>query len=178
METKKGKGKNIVIVILIVLLLGALGYIAYDKIIKTDEPIKTEEKNDKKSNDETTSNISNDNFVGAYIAGTYFDGNEESLPEPENATKEQKYYFELILKQDGSAKYTEICNYGNGYQEEGTYDIKDGHINFVSKTCEPDHNCLDKREFKITNDNLVVNLGDSLEYALTKTSSDNLKIFK
>lgn len=48
---KKSKGKNILIVILVILLLGTSGYIIYDKFLnkeKQKEPVKTEKKEDAK----------------------------------------------------------------------------------------------------------------------------------
>ncbi len=116
-ENKKSTGKTVAIIILVLLVLGLGGYIAYDKVIvkesrETEEPIKTEKKvvdNSTSTQEETTAD-----YVGAY-SGTAEVPAEIGRPTETN---------ELLIKDEKNATF--CFNIGTGTScYKGTYLIKD-----------------------------------------------------
>ncbi len=101
----KGTASIVVIVILSILLVGALGYIGYDKLIKKDEPIKEETNNNK------IEDVTNESYVAEL--------NNKLI------TKDKTYGFYLSYKMDienTADKYFVVINVKN-YLDENNINV-------------------------------------------------------
>lgn len=126
---KKGTGKTVMIIILILLVIGLGGYIAYDKITNKDEnknlqnevkrlsteitTLKEEQANiqNQKSQESVKTEQTNNSFINAVYYG-YSD---------ENGVQSNSY---LILFNDGNF----INSHVRSHTQNGTYTISNGNI--------------------------------------------------
>ncbi len=133
---KKSTGKTIAIVILIILLLGILGYITYDKFITKDDTIELQKQvkslnkqienlNDKNTN---TSVDPLENLVGVW---TYKDSYTMDV---NNACE---INVKLDLKDDGTYTYENIATCGDGTIAKGTYALGKDKIYLHNESCKP-----------------------------------------
>ncbi len=128
---KNGKGKTAAIVILIVLLIGAVGYIAYEKITSSDKNLELENevktlkseikqlkssvKSDediveaKKTETQSDGQVQNTNYINAIYWGSADDNSETS---------------EVVLFSDGKCLSLHV---GSEYHL-GTYKIENGQL--------------------------------------------------
>ena len=129
----KSTGKTVVIIILTILLIGALGYIIYDKVIvqKHEEPTPTETK--------IEDNVVEDTTVEANTT-EYYQAHSESLTKDVWQTYNQNWeeietkcdgtiggeLYEIILNNDNTYEYYHHLICGGGQKQIGTYTIEIG----------------------------------------------------
>lgn len=136
MEEKKTKstGKTVAIIILSILLVGALGFIGYDKVLKKEtkkETTKIEKKDSKKNNTEQkeTTNVDKttadkgEQIKKSKCTGTYYG---EYIDKSGQITVELKYTY--ILNEDGT--YT--ADLSGISRKNGVYTINDNTISLTS----------------------------------------------
>lgn len=139
---KKSTGKTIAIVILIILLLGILGYITYDKFIAKDDTIELQKQvkslnkqienlNDKNTNlnDNTNTSVNPlENLVGVWVykASYTMDVNNEC-----------ELNVKLDLRDDGTYTYEYGSTCAGGTLANGTYALGKDKIYLYNEDCKP-----------------------------------------
>ncbi|MBR2833817.1 MAG: hypothetical protein IKE75_05280 [Bacilli bacterium] len=132
---KKSTGKNITIIVLIILLIGALGYIAYDKVIvkENKEPVKT------KNNIEEQTTIKTDKIS---ISDSYvYDGEYTANP---NLTA----HLELKLNEDNT--FLLYIGLTDAEALKGTYTLDDSKLTLYS--IEADSSGYDHHVYEVNSD--------------------------
>lgn len=133
---KKSTGKTIAIVILIILLLGTLGYITYDKFITKDDTTELQKQVKSLNNQienlkEKDSNTNADPLKKLSGVWTY----KESYKMDENNPCEIN--VKLNMKDDGTYTYDNIATCGDGTIAKGTYALGKDKIYLHNENCEP-----------------------------------------
>ena len=131
--SKKGTGKNILIIILIIVLFGALGHIAYDKIIVKESKktsIKSEIKKEKEVGKENCDVSVNplESLVGIWTYKSSYnmgDGNSCDIN------------VKLDMKADGTYEYENTATCGGGTIAKGTYALGINKIYLHNDNCVP-----------------------------------------
>ena len=187
MENKKGKIKNVLIIILVLLVLSLCGYILYTKNIEKKDnqsASKVEQKQSEKQkidNSNKTDNQINDNenvtnekkinmifddLVGAYYQEKTF---------PLDADNTCTAYAKLNLKNDGTYYYEASGSCHGGTIASGNYSLGINKIYLYNDRCKPIvdvppnnnkctyPNCNDIIELKYKNGVLIATNGVELE---------------
>ncbi|MBR3363222.1 MAG: hypothetical protein IKG40_04825 [Bacilli bacterium] len=137
MENKKSTGKTLAIIILVILLLGTVGYIAYDKLLNENDNetnIKNYQ-NDIKSlkneletlkNEDLKTNV---NPLSALVGKYAYSGN----PKTEN---ECGVFATLEIKSDGTGEYNGGVQCGSGEVAKGKLAMSADKIYLFNDNCK------------------------------------------
>ena len=134
---KSGPGKTVAIVILIILLLGTLGYLSYDKFLNRNENETTIQnyKDDIKTLKNEIETLKNEksntstNPLSALVGKYAYSGN----PKTEN---ECGVFATLEIKADGTGEYNGGVQCGSGEVAKGKLAISDDKIYLFNDNCK------------------------------------------
>ena len=140
---KSGKGLIPVVVVLVLLVLGLGGYIAYDKFSvtengKTEKPTQTETQVEDNTIEE--SSISTVNNNSTTTIKTIFNNLVGNYSQQKTTTDKDlscTYYAELNLKEDGTYTYQAGCDCGGGIDASGNYALGVDKIYLYNDKCQP-----------------------------------------
>lgn len=116
MEEKKNGGLVVPFIIVIILLLGLVGYICYDKFFDKKESVKNEVENDGNGPSYTFDDV----------AGVYYFTKKIDDSEGKYGNQVPDYFAYIILEKDGTIRFDNWVTISNGYI--GNYVIKDNQI--------------------------------------------------
>lgn len=132
---KKSTGKTIAIVILIILLLGALGYIAYDKVIvkESEKTVKTENNTEEQTTIKTEKTSISDSYI--------YDGVYTANPD---------LTAHLELKLNGDNTFILYIGLNDAEALKGTYTLNDSKLMLYS--IEADASGYDHHVYEVNSD--------------------------
>ncbi len=162
MENQKGgKGKNIVIAILVLLVIGLGGYITYNEINKgkesdalvqkykdDNETLKNEVEKLKNKKTTTASNPL-EALVGTWINQDSFNL-DDSVPCNIN--------IKLDIKDDGTYTYENSSTCGGGTRAKGTYALGKEEIYLHNENCNPVVDFVDRNNCTYPNCNPIIKI--------------------
>ena len=124
-----GKGKNFLIAILLLVVIGLVGFIFYDKVYTKDfrKPYKVQKNNDevkKNINDKANEQITK--VAGYYKTGQTY-STEEKPCDAQNDVKKGET-TEFLFKTDGTFIYAYVADCGGGYKFTGTYTLNGSEL--------------------------------------------------
>lgn len=163
MENKKSTGKTVAIVILIILLLRALGYTAYDKVIikETEEPEKTEKKVET-TKEEVSTTIT---FLeGYYKTGQTYSTEEKPCDLENNSLHGET--TEILFNSDGTYTSAYAADCGGGYQWTGTYKVNNSDLIL---TCDNNDGPCTDGKYMINEYGTIIDKNNNLYAKVDKT---------
>lgn len=137
-QTEQKKGSKTALMVLAIIVVGLLGYIAYDKLISTNTKTIESPANDTSITPGTTPTVTiNDVFNS--LVGTYTFGKINQTPKCDGTNNEidGTSYGELTLNSNGTYTYNFGTYCGSGYKTKGTYTLGINKIVLYNADCQP-----------------------------------------
>ena len=170
----KSKGKTVAIIILVLIILGLAGYIAYDKVIVKEKEEKkvTEKIEEKEINKEEIKEPEQISVEGYYKSGQVY-STDENPCDAENLTQEKGATIEILFNKDGSYIIKDAADCGGGYESTGTYTINDKKLTLKCDNSKT--NCIGNGEYQI---NEFGTLSNSKNNLFAKVTKEQIQLFK